>query len=60
VTADHLKLVQIIVMAILALTLIVAMTWIVLSPVSDEASKAALVIIGTAVGFIFGRETKTT
>ena len=59
-TADHLKLVQIIVMAILALTLIVAMTWIVLSPVSDEASKAALVIIGTAVGFIFGRETKTT
>jgi len=38
--------------------LIVAMTWIVLSPTTDEIAKAALIIIGTAVGFLFGRETK--
>jgi len=49
---------RIIVMAVLALVLIVCMTWIVVSPVTDETSKAALVIVGSAVGFIFGRETK--
>lgn len=43
---------------VMAVVLIVAMTWIVLEPVSEEATKGALVIIGTAVGFIFGRETR--
>jgi len=49
---------RLLVSALLAIVLIMAMTWIVLSPVSDEASKAALVIIGTAVGFLFGKETR--
>lgn len=43
---------------LLAVVLIVAMTWIVLSPVSDETSKAALVIVGSVVGFVFGRQTR--
>lgn len=50
-------LVKIVIEGALALVLIVAMTWIVLSPVSDEASKAALVIVGSTVGFLFGRHT---
>ena len=43
---------------VVAVVLIVAMTWIVVSPATDEAvSKAALLIVGSAVGFMFGRET---
>jgi len=38
--------------------LIVAMTWIVLSPANDEINKAALLVVGSAVGFIFGRQVK--
>src|SRR5262245_19540514 len=53
-----LLLAKLLVSAVLAIVLIVAMTWIVLAPVSDEASKAALVIVGTTVGFLFGRETR--
>jgi hypothetical protein len=34
------------------------MTWIVLSPETDEVAKAALVIIGTTIGFVFGKNTK--
>lgn len=50
-------LAKLVITAIMSIVLIVAMTWIVLAPVSEEATKGALVIIGTAVGFIFGRET---
>lgn len=53
----QLELVKTIAMAIIAITLILAMTWIVVSPTTDETAKAALVVIGSAVGFIFGRET---
>jgi hypothetical protein len=59
VDEHNLALVKILTQALLAVVLIVAMTWIVLSPVSDEATKGALVIIGAAVGFLFGRETRT-
>lgn len=56
----RLETVRILVQATLAVVLVVAMTWIVLSPTaSDEASKAALVIVGSAVGFLFGRQTAT-
>jgi hypothetical protein len=58
-TETHIRLVRILVAAMLALVLILAMTWIVLAPVSDESTKAALVIIGTTVGFIFGKETRS-
>jgi flagellar biogenesis protein FliO len=58
VTDRHLALAKLLVQMVLALTLIIAMTWIVLAPVSDEATKGALVIVGTAVGFLFGRETR--
>lgn len=51
------ELVKTIAMAIIAITLILAMTWIVVTPTTDETVKAALVVIGAAVGFIFGRET---
>jgi hypothetical protein len=57
VSAQHLELAKLIVTAVMALVLILAMTWIIVVPVSDEATKGALVIIGSAVGFIFGRET---
>jgi len=52
------ELIKTLTTAVIAIILLLAMTWIVLSPnVSDELSKAALVIIGSAVGFIFGRES---
>jgi hypothetical protein len=57
VSDQHLELAKLIVTAVMALVLILAMTWIIVVPVSDEATKGALVIIGSAVGFIFGRET---
>ena len=43
---------------VIAVVLIVAMTWIVLSPYSDETNKAALIVLSSAVGYIFGRETR--
>lgn len=52
------KQLSIIIQGILALVVVVGMVWIVVTPsVSDEATKAALVIISSAVGFIFGRQT---
>lgn len=54
---QHLALAKLVVTAAMAIVLILAMTWIVVSPSTDETSKAALVVIGSAVGFIFGRET---
>jgi hypothetical protein len=53
----RLDLIRVITGAVVAIVLIVAMTWIVVSPASDAISKAALMVISTAVGFIFGRET---
>lgn len=55
--SDH--AVKLIIEAVLAVVLIVAMTWIVLSPVSDEISKAALMIISGTVGFYFGQKVRT-
>jgi len=57
VTDQQLALAKLLVTAVMAVVLILAMTWIIVTPVSDEATKGALVIIGSAVGFIFGRET---
>jgi len=48
---------HLIIESILAVILIVAMTWVVLSPVSDEVTKGALVILSAATGYIFGRRT---
>ena len=57
--SSRLELVKTIATAVIAIVLIVAMTWIVLSPSTDEAaSKAALLVVGSAVGFLFGRETR--
>jgi len=58
VSDQHVTIAKLVISGVLALVLIVAMTWIVLSPSTDEVAKAALIIIGTAVGFVFGRETK--
>ena len=43
---------------VIAVALIVGMTWIVLSPYSDETNKAALLVLSSALGFLFGRETR--
>ena len=56
---DHqLALVKTLATVVIAVVLIACMTWIVVSPTTDEAaSKAALLVVGSAVGFMFGRET---
>lgn len=52
------RILEVIVEAVIALVLIAAMTWVVLSPASnDEISKAALVIVASTAGFLFGRHT---
>ena len=51
------RVLNMIIQGVIALVLIVAMTWIIVNPVSDEATKGALVIVSSAVGFIFGRQT---
>ena len=57
--SDHqLELVKTAASALVAIVLILAMTWIVVSPTTDETAKGALVVVGSAVGFIVGRETK--
>ena len=55
--SELLALVKLISQSVLALVLLIGMVWIVLSPVTDEATKGALVILGGAAGFIFGRQT---
>lgn len=46
------------VQAVVAIVLVVAMTWIVLSPTAtDEASKAALIVVSSAAGFLFGQQS---
>jgi len=57
-TERRAEVIKVVATTLIALVLIVAMTWIVISPTTDETAKAALVVIGSAVGFIFGRETK--
>jgi hypothetical protein len=60
VSDQTVKVVHLVVEAIIAIVLLCAMTWIVLSPTAtDEAAKAALVVVGSAVGFLFGRQTST-
>jgi len=50
--------IKLVVQAVIALVLILAMTWIVVLPHTDEAaSKAALLVVGSAVGFLFGKHT---
>lgn len=53
----RLALAKLLIQGILAVVLLIAMTWIVLSPVNDEASKAALVVVGSTVGFLFGKHS---
>lgn len=55
---DRLELAKVAATVVIAVVLIVGMTWIVLSPYSDETNKAALMVLSSALGFIFGRETK--
>jgi len=58
VSDQHLALVKTLATAVIAIVLVACMTWIVVSPHTDEAaSKAALLVVGSAVGFMFGRET---
>jgi len=47
--------IHLIIEAVVAVILILAMTWVVLSPVSDEVTKGALVILSGATGYLFGR-----
>ena len=55
---QRLALVKIVATALIAVVLVVCMTWIVLNPnTTDESSKAALLVVGSAVGFMLGRET---
>lgn len=51
------EVVKLLIQGVLAFSLVVAMTWIVLSPQSDEISKAALMIVSVTVGFLFGKHT---
>lgn len=53
----QLELAKIVIQAAMALVLIVAMTWIILSPSSDEVTKGALVVISGTTGFLFGKNT---
>jgi hypothetical protein len=57
-TEQQIELVKVLSAALVSIVLILAMTWIVVSPTTDETQKGALVVIGSAVGFIFGRETR--
>ena len=58
VSEQHVAVYQLVIQAVLAIVLVVAMTWIVLSPTtSDSAAKAALVVVSSAMGFLFGRHT---
>ena len=50
--------IRLVVQAVIAIVLVVAMTWIVLSPAtSDSASKAALVVVSSSMGFLLGKNT---
>ena len=55
--SERLTLVKLAIQGILALVVLVGMIWIIISPTTDEVSKAALVIISSAAGFLFGRHS---
>jgi hypothetical protein len=58
VTDQHVEIVKLAIQAVVAIALVAAMTWIVLSPTAtDEASKAALVVVSSAMGFLFGKHS---
>ena len=49
---------KLVIQAIIAVVLVLCMTWIVVLPHTDEAAtKAALLVVGSAVGFLFGKNT---
>jgi hypothetical protein len=51
-------LVKYLVQSALVLVLLVGMIWIVASPnVTDEVTKAALVVISSAAGYLFAKST---
>jgi hypothetical protein len=53
---QHVAIYRLVIQAVIAVVLLVAMTWIVLSPAtSDTASKAALVVVSSAMGFLLGK-----
>ena len=53
---QHVAVYRLVIQAVIAVVLLVAMTWIVLSPAtSDTASKAALVVVSSAMGFLLGK-----
>jgi hypothetical protein len=56
-TDRQLELAKVGIQAVLALVVIVAMTWIILSPESDEVTKGALVVISGTSGFLFGKHS---
>lgn len=54
----HVTVIKLALQAVMAIVLVVAMTWIVLSQTAtDEAAKAALVVVSGATGYLFGRNT---
>jgi len=51
-------IIRLIIQAVLALVLIVGMIWIILTPaVNDEVTKAALVVISSAAGYLFAKHS---
>jgi len=51
-------IVRLVIQAILALVLLAGMIWVVLSPnVTDEVTKAALVVISSAAGYLFAKHS---
>ena len=58
VNDQRVEVAKLVIEAVIAIVLVVAMSWIVLSPAAtDEASKAALVVVSGAMGFLFGKRT---
>lgn len=54
----HSQVIRLVVQAVIAIVLVIAMTWIVLSPnTTDEASKAALIVVSSAMGYLLGKQT---
>lgn len=54
----HVELFKLAVQAVLALVLLIGMLWIILSPnTNDTATKSALVIVSSAAGYVFGKNT---
>jgi hypothetical protein len=58
VSERHVELFKLAVQAVLAMVLLIGMLWIILSPATnDAATKSALVIVSSAAGYIFGKNT---